>query len=180
MLRFHEIPQFTPTGSYVVNMGMEFLVKQVDEWIRNEGLKMNPEFQRGHVWTEAQQRKFIEFILRGGRSGRDLFFNAPWWHRPVPAGSYDEFVCVDGLQRITAIRRFLADEIPVFGQTYSDFGDRTDIVRHSMTVHVNDLKTESEVLRWYIEMNEGGTPHSDAEIRRVRNMLETLERKETE
>ena len=40
-----------------------------------------------------------------------------------------------------------------------------------MIFHVNDLKTKKEVLQWYIEMNTGGTPHSQEEILRVKNML---------
>lgn len=33
---------------------------------------------------------------------------------------------------------------------------------------MNDLKTEKEVLQWYIDMNSGGTPHSNMEIERVK------------
>ena len=41
-------------------------------------------------------------------------------------------------------------------------------------LNVNDLKTEKEVLQWYIDMNAGGTPHSSEEIQRVREMIEKL------
>ena len=30
------------------------------------------------------------------------------------------------------------------------------------------------VLQWYIELNDGGTPHSSKEIQRVKNMLNEL------
>ena len=82
-----------------------------------------------------------------------------------------QFVCVDGLQRLTAIRRFLQNEIPVFGSKYSEY---TDSLRSSTTVrvHVNDLKSREEVLRWYLEMNAGGTPHSKKEIQRVKDLLD--------
>jgi len=36
---------------------------------------------------------------------------------------------------------------------------------------MNDLKTRAEVLQWYIEFNAGGTPHTEAEINRVRELL---------
>ena len=76
-MNFREIPQFTKSGSYQVNMSLEFLVKQIDTWIREEGLQLNPDFQRGHVWSEDQQVKFIEYVLRGGKSGKILYFNNP-------------------------------------------------------------------------------------------------------
>ena len=88
---------------------------------------------------------------------------------------YNDFVCVDGLQRITAIRRFLNNEIRAFGQFYSEFGGTTDVVRRDMLVNVNDLQTKREVLQWYIEMNSGGTPHTEAEIERVKRLMEGLE-----
>ena len=44
-----------------------------------------------------------------------------------------------------------------------------------MLVNVNDLQTKREVLQWYIEMNSGGTPHTEAEIERVKKLMEGLE-----
>lgn len=169
-MKFREIPQFTQKGSYQVNMGLEFLMKTIEDWEQNDNLQLNPDFQRGHVWTEEQQIKFIEFLLRGGDSGRVLYFNQPGW-------MYDftgEFVCVDGLQRITAIKKFISNEIPAFGTYYNEYEDNLDDVNINMIVNINNLKTRKEVLQWYLEMNDGGTPHSKEEIDRVKMMLEEL------
>lgn len=173
-MKFSEIPKFTREASYQVDMPLEHLVRQIGEWEREDGLQLNPDFQRGHVWTEQQQIKYIEFILKGGKTGRILYFNNPSQHWPVSDSAYNDFVCVDGLQRITAIQRFLGNEIMVFGQRYSDFGGKTDFVRHGMKVNINDLKTKREVLQWYIEMNDGGTPHTEQEIERVKRLMEGL------
>lgn len=174
-MRFSDVPQFTRDGSYQVDMPLEYLIKQITEWESEDGLQLNPDFQRGHVWTEEQQVRFIEFILKGGKTGRILYFNNPSQHWDVGVGAYNDFVCVDGLQRITAIQRFLSDEITAFGQKYSEYGDKTDIMRHGMKVNINDLKSKREVLQWYIEMNSGGTPHSDKEIERVKALMEKEE-----
>lgn len=37
-------------------------------------------------------------------------------------------------------------------------------MKHTIKVNVNDLKTEKEVLQWYVDMNAGGTPHTKEEI----------------
>ena len=179
-LKFRDIVPFTRKGSYEVNMGLEFLVKQIKQWEEEDGLQLCPDFQRGHVWTEEQQSRFIEFLLRGGDSGRVLYFNDPSWmsYRPRDDGSYNEFVCVDGLQRITAIRRFIGNDLKVFDQYYRDFEDTTDIVRHSMIVNVNNLQTKAEVLQWYIDLNAGGTPHSNEEIERIRKLLAEEQKEE--
>ena len=62
-------------------------------------------------------------------------------------------------------------EIPVFGSYVNEYEDTMSIVRHSIKVNINNLKSEKEVLQWYIDMNAGGTPHSSEEIDRVRKMI---------
>lgn len=173
--RFRDVPPFTRQANWRCNFGLKFFVKQMKEWIDGEygmpALQINPDFQRGHVWTQAQQTAYMEFILRGGTSGLDIYLNCPSWHGRVEKGDYNDFVVVDGLQRYTAIEAFLTDKIPAFGSLYSEYTDELDLARNTLVVHVNDLKSKAEVLRWYIEMNAGGTPHSDAEIARVRGLL---------
>lgn len=167
-MTFDEIPQFTKQGSWRANVDIETLVRRIDIWVKEYGLQLNPDSQRGHVWTEAQQSAFAEFILRGGMTGRDLYFNQPGWM----ADFSGEFVCVDGLQRITALQRFANNELKAFGQSFREFGGRLNQLNHYMTAHGNNLQTRREVLQWYIEMNAGGTPHSKAEIDRVKSMID--------
>lgn len=169
--KFKDIPQFTSDGNYQVNYPLTSLVKYIDEEVETMGLQLNPEFQRGHVWNEEQQIAWLEYHLRGGKSGNIIYFNKPDWHYSVPDGNYNEYVCVDGLQRITAAQRFIHNEIKVFGSYYNEFEDRIRMVNSMMTVNVNDLKTEKEVLQWYIDMNAGGTPHTQEEIERVKKMI---------
>lgn len=45
------------------------------------------------------------------------------------------------------------------------------VLPQMMILNVNDLKTEKEVLQWYIDMNAGGTPHTSDEIERVKRMI---------
>jgi len=170
---FRDIPQFTREGGYAVDYPIHSLVKWIFTQVNEESLNLCPDFQRGHVWTEKQQIRYLEFLLRGGKTGRDLYFNCPSWQAPVACGEYNDFVCVDGLQRITAITRFVNNELPVFGSYFSEYEDKRWLTIHStVRVHVNDLKTRREVINWYLEMNTGGTPHTDAEIERVRALLE--------
>lgn len=172
--RFADIPKFISQGNYAVDYPIDYLIKWLNEEEQEMGLQLCPDFQRGHVWTEPQQIAFVEFLLRGGKSDRDLYFNCPSWHRQVPEGAYNDYVCVDGLQRITAIRRFINNEIRAFGSYRSEYTDNPRILQDTLRVHVNDLKTKREVLQWYLEMNAGGTPHTDEEINRVRKMMEAL------
>lgn len=163
---FKEIPQYTEGGSWECN----FDIDGVWDWINREsvelGLDMNPDFQRAHVWTERQQRYFIEYFLRGGKTGRVLYFNHEGW-----GGTYEgEFVIVDGKQRCEAVRKFIANELKAFGHYFRELGNPR-MIHNSFRINVNNLKTRAAVLNWYLEMNTGGTPHSQAEIGKVLSML---------
>ena len=173
--RFQDIPKFTREGTYQVDYNFTYLMEELDELEKNQGLQLNPKFQRGHVWVREQQIAWLEFFLRGGKTGRVLYFNKPDLNSAVPDGEYNDFVCVDGLQRITAIRAFMNGEIPVFGSYIGEFTDQPSIVRDSIKININDLKSEREVLQWYVDMNSGGTPHTNEEIERVKHMILELE-----
>ena len=62
----------------------------------------------------------------------------------------------------------------MFGSYFSEFEDRINITDAAMYLNVNDLKTEKEVLQWYVDMNAGGTPHTNDEIEKVRRMIQEL------
>lgn len=164
--KFAEIPQFTRYPDDHGHTPIRYLKNIVNSAIKDLGLQLCPDFQRGHVWTEVQQIAYVEYVLRGGHSGLDVYFNHPGWK----TGEKGEYVCVDGLQRITALLRFVNDQIPAFGSLYSEFEDRLSVTV-GIVWHVNTLKTRKEVLTWYVEMNEGGTPHTEAEISRVKKMI---------
>ena len=101
-MNFRDIPQLTQEGTWECSYPFHRFVQQIDEFVEYDGLEMNPNFQRGHVWTEEQQIKFVEFILKGDKTGHVIYLNHPYWSGGEKAGK-SEFVCVDGLQRTTAI-----------------------------------------------------------------------------
>lgn len=175
--RFKDIPQFTSSGSYQVNYPLTSLVREIEEEVSEMGLQLNPEFQRGHVWTEEQQIAWLEYHLRGGKSGNTIYLNNPFWnsYREPKQKEYSDYVCVDGLQRITAAQRFVHNEIKVFGSYFKEYEDKLRLANDAtMILNVNNLKSEKEVLQWYIDMNAGGTPHTNEEIERVKKMIEEL------
>ena len=175
--KFKEIPQFTSDGSYQVNYTLRSLVRYIEEEIKDEGLLLNPEFQRGHVWTEGQQIAWLEYHFRGGKSGNTIYLNNPFWKgvRKLEKNVYKDYVCVDGLQRITAAQKFIHNEIKVFGSYYKEFEDNIRVLPQMINLNVNNLKTEKEVLQWYIDMNVGGTPHDNNEIEKVMGMIQELD-----
>ena len=77
---------------------------------------------------------------------------------------------MDGLQRLTAVMKFINNEISAFGTFYNEFEDKIPLYI-TLVFNVNNLQTRKEVLQWYIELNTGGTIHTEEEINKVRELL---------
>ena len=168
MPKFRDIPQFTKSSNYHVDVAWEYMVSDwLPEMIKH-GLDLDPDFQRGHVWSEEQQSRYCEFILRGGHSSKEIYINDPHWNSTFKDGSA---VLVDGKQRIMAASRFMNNEIKVFGHYRREFTDRLDMLKARFSVNINDLPTKAEVYQWYLDLNDGGVVHTKAELDKVRKLL---------
>lgn len=175
-MKFSDLPKFTQQGSYRVNVDWKYLEEMLENYFSTKGgmspLDLNPDFQRGHVWAREQQTAYVEYILKGGVSGREIYLNCNGW-----MGSYKgPFVIVDGKQRLEAVRAFLRNEVPVFNYYFKDFTDRLPTGSAFFCININNLKTRKEVLQWYLEMNTGGVVHTKEELNRVKNLLEMAEK----
>jgi hypothetical protein len=168
MPRFEDIPQFTRGASYAVDIPWSHLLERLEHY-RECGLNLDPDFQRAHVWDDEKRIRYVEYVLRGGASGYDIYTNCPDWN----AGGQEDFVLVDGKQRLEAACKFLRNELPIFGHLFRQYTDRMGFTSARFRWHVNDLATRQEVLRWYLDLNTGGVVHSSEELDRVRVLLET-------
>lgn len=162
---FQDIPAHTQIY-YHITVDWRDLKHVIDRYLTEDNLQLNPDFQRGHVWTEAQKIAFIEYILQGGTSGKHIYFNHPGWMSTFKG----DFVLVDGLQRITAVLDFLDNKIKVFGKYQKDYEGYIPSDAH-FDFNIARIQKRSDVLKWYIFMNIGGTPHTSKEIEKVKNLL---------
>lgn len=169
MIKYKDIERFTPHGNYEVNVSLNYLEEHIQSQMEKgcgAAFDMDPDFQRAHVWNDQQRIRFVEYLLRGGRSGLIIYTNCAGWQSDY-RGPY---VLVDGKQRLTACLKFVRNELPIFGGNYfKDF----DKIPHDVGLrwHVNDLKTRKEVLRWYLDLNSGGVVHTEEELDKVRELL---------
>lgn len=168
-MRFKDIEPYIQCNNYSIDVSLRSLEGTIDDYIEEMGLELNPDFQRGYVWNERQQELFVEHLLREGVSGLDIFFNHTNWQNTSGSGD-GWFVCVDGLQRLTACLGFLRNQVKAFGCYYRDFEDKIPMMVR-LRFHVNNLESRKEVLEWYLQMNSGGTVHSQEELDRVAGLL---------
>ena len=142
---------------------------------------MDPEYQRGHVWTDRQRSLYIGALIEGRANDSAAIV---LYERTYGLGGPSEVVddlyyeVVDGKQRLTAIVMFHDQKLP------AEFRDGTRAllqdmdtvsnrrVRLSVTVALGVVRnlTRAEVIDLYLALNEGGTMHTEAELDRVRRL----------
>lgn len=172
-MEWNDITCFSKWGKQTYTVNWNDLEERLDSFKDTNNLNLDPDFQRGHVWTQSQQIKYVEYILKRGHLSRDIIFNCPGWMEGVEG----QMVLLDGKQRLQAARLFMSNELPVFKDIY-----RKDITRDgkpmlrfphqiAFTFHINDLETRAEILQLYLDINAGGVVHSDDELSKVRALL---------
>jgi hypothetical protein len=173
-----------PTSAYKVNG----FLSRIEGWIKEETenaasfggeFSLSPDFQRGHVWDQEKQIAYVENYLRGQAPSLFRFNNvSASGNKEEKHGDihYYDMVCIDGLQRLTALREFMADRLVVFGDLTASAlkGTVMDPKRTNFTyeVEIFDFPHRHELLDYYVSLNAGGVVHSIEEIDRVKAMSE--------
>lgn len=144
---------------------------------------LNPVFQRGHVWTKEQQIAYVENFLRSPQSiNKTIYLNDLFLFNSVSKVTAknnmvsDKIVCLDGLQRLTAVLDFINGKFEIFGGLrYEDIlnsPDKSKILgKCNFDIYYLSLQTNKEVIDFYVDFNAGGTPHTKEEIERVKNLI---------
>ncbi len=115
------------------NIQLETIISR----IKNKTLNLQPDFQRGEVWSIAKQKKLIDTILR------------KWTIPPihiVPSDDVDEVL--DGQQRLAAIRDFYNGKFSIDGniQPYNEFVHSLNGLKYADL----DKKIQARFLRYEI------------------------------
>lgn len=158
-----------------------------DHAYMKDKVDLDPIFQRGHVWTKEQQIQFIENLLSRPQSTNTLvYFNdcctLDRLKEKTPKNDwvYNKFICLDGLQRLTATLAFIRGEFKCFNDQISwqdilNAPDYLSIVGDcNFKFHSLSLKSNIEVAEFYLDFNASGTPHSADEIERVKELVKSL------
>lgn len=78
-------------------------IKDILAWKRGNILRVNPEYQRGEVWSELQQKKLIDSVLRGYPLPLIYLHHKKALIGGIPR---EDFEIIDGQQRINALFLF--------------------------------------------------------------------------
>lgn len=142
----------------------------------NGGLVLNPDFQRGYSWTREQQISFIENLLRGTAS-LSIKMNDT---SDIPGGDLPPYslICIDGLQRLTALREFMAGEFKIFSDKYGPeiiSNGPPEFRNKTWQMEMYSFSTRKDIMEYYLAFNSGGTVHSPEDLNKVKRLLNEIE-----
>jgi hypothetical protein len=150
-------------GTYSIDVDWKNIKRQLQWYKEDFNLDLDPEYQRGFVWTNQQKIDYIEYILKWWISGRDIFFNKP----KFPQELDDNFPLeiVDGKQRLSAVLSFLDNEIPIFGTYFKDYLGCMSTMEAYFKFHINNIEKPLDVVNWYLDMNTWGSAHTREDLK---------------
>lgn len=146
-----------------------YSLREIYFQIEEGELDLAPDFQRDFVWKDKQQVRLIESILMG---------------IPLPAFYFNQdksgaYQVVDGVQRLSTIKRFMANQLPlhkdelatlhhVQDKTFAELepGLRQKLQKTQITAFIIEPQTPDS-LKYDIfnRVNTGGSPLTAQEIR---------------
>lgn len=152
---------------YPIDYPFETLVARIDA--KPSKLRLDPEFQRKYKWDKdgwERSSKFIESCLM---------------RIPLPSCYFAEYddgshMVIDGVQRLTTIRKFLNDEFPLEGLTafkelegkrFSELGEYKSELE-TTTIRCIILRKDNPkplIREIFSRLNQGAVKLSDQEIR---------------
>lgn len=179
-------PGYGPDDIFVENK--PFSLRQIVDLIENGDIELTPDFQRNFVWDHTRQSKLIESVLLG---------------LPLPSIYLSQYkdgrlTVVDGLQRLTTIKRFLNNEFKLTNleylvncndKTFAELESVLSPLRYrrfgqtQVMCFVIDYRSPSQLkFDLFRRLNTGGKPLNNQEIRNclsrfsvqrvLRNMVE--------
>lgn len=145
-------------------------ISDVRDWADNERLELRPDFQRNEVWTQAAQIMLIDTILKGIPIPKIYI-------KSIVKNEKTYRIVVDGQQRLTAILKFIRDELPLkkpyqgeyFNMKYSELPESVhdDFIRYKIDINEIFNPSDEEIRDLYSRVNKYTVQLNKQELRKA-------------
>jgi hypothetical protein len=132
----------------------------------HSGLVLDPDYQRGYVWSDEDKSSLIESIFESRDIGSFILYK-----RPPPDYRLE---VIDGKQRISAILDFYTSKFAYKGVYYHQlsFKDRIHFERFAATwTEINQVVSRKYLLQVFLHVNVTGVPQDKSHLSHVKSLL---------
>lgn len=146
--------------------------------IQENAFDFNASYQRDYVWTENEQQKFLNSIRLGFPVGHYAIIENDSF---AEAKAYEWLEVVDGKQRLTTLKLFFNDEIPIIVDNESYLWSSLSLSeqrqfksRHFPSYVFKNPESDLDILEFFYFINFGGVPQSDSHKQMIENKIKEL------
>lgn len=139
-----------------------------DYYYRNN-LNMEPDYQRGHIWTHTDKVSLIDSIFNNIDIGKFVFIFTGY----VGNSHYE---VLDGKQRMTALVEFYEGRFKYRGKTFYEMHWRDQCHfenYHIVYARTENVMTNEQRYRYFLKMNTQGHAQDPTHIEYVKNLLKS-------
>ena len=149
-----------------LNTTLESLIHRY--YADSAGVDMNPEYQRGYVWTLEDKQNLIRSILNDIEIGRFVFMQ-----KDFSSEDPHFYEIIDGKQRLSTLIEFYEDRFELDGKKFSDlsFRDQHAILEKQILIIDTPQLTEKEKYEYFIRINTTGKVMDQEHIEKVKELL---------
>jgi hypothetical protein len=141
----------------------------------NRGLSgivnMEPEYQRGYVWSLEDKVKLIDSVFKNIEIGKFAFVSLGYETDIM-------FEILDGKQRLTALMEFRVDQFQYKGKYYSELSVEDQKYFNQVNVTMGDSDNELKLIdkyRYFLRLNVGGVQQSEEHLQLIKDKIKELE-----
>lgn len=131
-----------------------------------EGVKDNPDYQRGYAWTDEDKARYLDTLFAGRPLGTFIFVKRR-------GGQPDELL--DGKQRITTLLELVMSILPYRGVYWHEMteDDRNTVMnRSAQYADLDDEQyTQADFYEIFLSVNAAGVPQTEEHLDSVRAKL---------
>lgn len=132
------------------------------------GVDMNPEYQRGNVWSLEDKVALIDSIFNDIEIGRIVLMK-----RDYSSERKETYEIIDGKQRLTALTEFFEDRFQYKGLFFSQMhpADQNHFENKQMAVIEAPEMSREQVIEYFIRVNISGRPVNPEHLEKVKAMI---------
>lgn len=136
------------------------------------GIDLNPDYQRGNVWTSDQKVELIDSIFKNIDIGKFTVIKRPWGPNPNEPTTQLLYEMLDGKQRLTAIYEFFIGKFQYKGKYYFELHprDRNHFRHYRISYVESSPLTNEQKYRYFLKLNTTGTPVDKEHLDRVKQL----------
>lgn len=146
----------------------------LDLMFRKWGVDLDPEYQRGNVWTEEQKYNLIDSVFKNIDIGKFTIIRRPWGDNPNVPMTPKLYEMLDGKQRLTALYEFYIGKFKYKGMYYHELNpmDMYHFTEYSINWAETGRLTKEQKYRYFLKLNTTGVPVDPKHLEKVKEMWE--------